>query len=30
LIDSTLLSVDACVDILAVAATRLWAEATGG
>ena len=30
IVDSTLLSVDTCIDILAVAATRLWAEAAGG
>jgi cytidylate kinase len=30
LIDSTLLSVATCVDIVAAAATRLWAEAMGG
>jgi cytidylate kinase len=29
-IDSTLVGVDACIDLLASAATRLWAEATGG
>jgi cytidylate kinase len=29
-IDSTLLSVDTCVDLVAAAAARLWAESTGG